>query len=362
MPEVGPASGVLSLLNRDSNKAMADACPSTLLAVGLASDIDKVSSTRKLHILALPGGKAGNLLRLIKPRVEGLGWEGHNGIKLRVLDPASSEECYWLGKGGPIRHISFGVDTEGLTSWLAVRRPESTAILRPLFRRLPVTSTLPKDFLERNKPSRLCPNHILTLESSRTGGRAHADVSFNPWYVRQFAVVDQQGYWSIWDIEGQKRKRVTFEAIPGKFGHVHDGWNMEQGSKPLKNADGWGRILWAANVSTLVVCDRRSIAVFSLKEQPKRLFSPDLINVTSTDWILDVKRSLTKADQIFVLTTTQIFWVQITAVGEDGDNESRDVGSKILLSCRHFRHGEDDALKLEIVEEDDGMLQTWSHV
>ncbi|KAI9928509.1 hypothetical protein MW887_001723 [Aspergillus wentii] len=33
-----------------------------------------------------------------------------------------------------------------------------------------------------------------------TGGFAHADVTFNPWYQKQFAIVDERGNWGLWEI------------------------------------------------------------------------------------------------------------------------------------------------------------------
>jgi hypothetical protein len=30
-------------------------------------------------------------------------------------------------------------------------------------------------------------------------------VTFNPWYQRQFAIVDIRGKWSVWEITGRQR-------------------------------------------------------------------------------------------------------------------------------------------------------------
>jgi RNA polymerase I-specific transcription initiation factor RRN6 len=356
IPEVGPAIGMLALLNRESKRPALHSHRSTLLTVGFATDMDHLSGNRNLQILALPSGGAGNVLRLIKPRVEGLGWEGHNGIKLRVLNPVSSEECFWHGEGGPIEQATFGIDNNRHTSWLAVRRAESTAILRPTFHRVPVTTTVQQDLGATYAPSRLRPNHLLTLKTDQTGGRPHVDVSFNPWYVRQFAIVDEQGHWSIWNIEGQNRKRKTIKAIPGRSGQVHSD-SLDLGSNVTSVADGWCRVLWAGSVSTLLGFERRSFSIFDLKGPPKRLSCPAVINPRSTDWILDVKRSANRLDEIFILTTTEIYWMQIYPLGEDSVDTIDHNGAKILLSCRHFRDGEDNSLKIEVLLEDDGMIR-----
>jgi RNA polymerase I-specific transcription initiation factor RRN6 len=192
------------------------------------------------------------------------------------------------------------------------------------------------------------------LQSERTGTRPHADVSFNPWYNQQFAILDEQGNWSIWSIEGLQRKRAKTEASPGKSGHIHDGLLQDESLPELRNADGWGRVLWAASLSTIIICQRRHLAIFDLKAHPKRLYSPALVDAKATDWIVDVKRSPLRLDQIFVLTTTQIFWLQVTATDERVNQDDGYAGARILLSCHHFRDEEDETMKLEIMSEYDG--------
>lgn len=327
---------------------------STLLAIGRAANLDHMSGTRVIEIMAMVYGEAGNILRLIRPRIEALKWDSSDGAKLRLLNPSSSEDCYWLGDGGPIQHITFAVDSDGFTSWLAVLKAESTTILRPIYRRDLIPSKISVGPGIRYPPSRLSPNPVLRLGNERTGARPHAHVSFNPWYVRQFAIIDQRGYWSVWDIEGQKRKRTTFEAKPGQSGHIQDDLLSDESFKSYHSADGWGRILWAGGFSTLVLCDRRNLAVFDLRAKPKRLYSPEIIHPKSTDWILDVKRSITDLHHIFILTTTRILWLQITEAGEDQDEKYASGGAKILLSCQHFRNQEDETAKLELFSRNEG--------
>jgi RNA polymerase I-specific transcription initiation factor RRN6 len=354
LPEAGPAKATITSMMKTPNPASSPQHPSALLAIGEAADIDQTSGTRTTQIMAMVHGEAGNLLHLIKPRVEALKWDSQHDTKLRLLSPTATEDCYWLGGGGAIQQITFGTDIDGFTSWLAVLKAESITILRPIYRRVQTPSTISIDVETRYRPSRLSPNPILTLGNERTGARPHADVSFNPWYIRQFAMVDQQGYWSVWDIEGQKRKRTTFEAKPGRSGHINDNSSSGQGFKSHDSADGWGRVLWAGGVSTIILCNRRNFAVFDLKAVPKRLYSPAVVHPKSIDWILDMKRSPVNLSHVFVLTTRQIFWLQITEAGENQDEQFGYVGAKILLSCQHFRNQEDETAKLELLGENEG--------
>ena len=328
--------------------------PSTLLAIGMASDIDHDSRSQKIQIMAMAYGEAANVLRLIKPQVEALGWDGRRGTKLRSLNPISSENGYWIGDGGPIQNITFAADMNGLSSWLAVQKSGCTTILRPTYHQFNASSASTTKIGKKYPPSRLNANPILEMRMERTGGRSHVDVSFNPWYVRQFAVLDEQGYWSVWDIEGRRRKRVTFEASPKRSGHIHDDSSSDLSFKFTSGTDGWGRILWAGSVSTLIVCDRHNLAVFDLKAAPKRLYSPPLVRPDSGEWILDVKRDPINLQHIFILTTRHLFWLNVIAAGEDYDELNGYVGARVLLSVRHFRNDEDDTAKLALLEENDG--------
>ncbi len=327
---------------------------STLLAVGKATDIDQTTGTRSTQIIAMVHGEAANLLRLVKPRVEALKWDSQHDAKLRSINPTAGEDCYWLGGGGAIQQITFGAGSDSFSSWLAVLKAESITILRPIYRRVQTPSSISNNIGRQYPPSRLSPNPIVSLSNGRNGSRLYADVSFNPWYIRQFAVIDQKGYWSVWDIEGQKRKRTTFEAKPGRSGHIQDDSSPVQGFKSYDSADGWGRVLWAGGVSTLILCDRRNLAIFDLNGAPRRLISPQVVHPKTFDWILDMKRSPADFNYIFVLTTRKILWLQITEAGEDQGEKFDHAGAKILLSCQHFRNHEDETAKLELLGENQG--------
>jgi RNA polymerase I-specific transcription initiation factor RRN6 len=356
LPEAGPARSTIASMTKTHSPASLTQHPATLMAIGKASDIDQTSGRRNIQVMAMAHGEAGNLLRLIKPRAEALKWNTKDDTKLRSLNPAASEDCYWLGDGGAIQQIAFGADTDGSTSWLAVLKAESITILRPLYRQVQTPSMLSVDSGMRFPPSRLSPNPILSLGNESIGGSCYVDVSFNPWYIRQFAVIDQHGYWSVWDIEGQRRKRTTFEAKPGRSGHIRDDLSSGQGFKTPDVADGWGQVLWAGGVSTLMLCDRRNLAVFDLKAAPKRLNSPQVVHPRSIDWILDMKRSPVNLKHVFVLTTRQIFWLQISEAGEDQGDQFGYAGATILLSCQHFRNQEDETAKLDLLGENEGII------
>lgn len=306
--------------------------------------------------MAFPGGEAGHILRLIRPCTEYLGWAGRGSVRLGQAAFANSEEGYWLGTGGTIQQIIFASEVDATSSWLAVRQIGQTNIFRPVYRSAPVAALVPPGSDARLPPSRIFANPIVKLSIDQTGGFAHEDVTFNPWYTRQFAVVDSQGYWSIWDIEGQKRKHTTFKIEAGKSGRLFDDYTPAPGLPLPDTGDKWGRLLWAGNVNTMVVCGRRYLAVFDLKSKlPRRLHSPDFIHPQRSGWILDIKRNPIKHSHVIILTSSQVFWTEVIAAGENRDEYDGEIGMKLLASCYHLRDETDTTMKLHLSNDNNGI-------
>jgi RNA polymerase I-specific transcription initiation factor RRN6 len=353
-PETLPAYQIVSIFSK--NISSGEDLPihhGQLLSVGAAVDVEHQPGYRTIPIMAIPHGGAGHVLRLIKPNLERHGWRKKGSVTLSLMDPAFSEEGHWTGIGGTIHQIVFADDGNVASTWLAVRQAFITTIFRPMYNTTPVPAATPLGHGTIYPPSRLGANPVAILTAERTGSVHHVDVSFNPYYARQFAVVDDIGAWSIWNIEGRTRNRSTLELVPGKSGRLFDGYAQDPTLKEPDNVDGWHRLLWVSNVSTLVICNRRHISVFDVKSTPKRLQGDEVLPASSTDWILDVQRSVHNLDHLFILTSSRIFWVKIMAAGEE-DNDGA-VGARILLSYRHFRNPNDKTMKLTILKDGDSM-------
>jgi RNA polymerase I-specific transcription initiation factor RRN6 len=292
------------------------------------------------------------VLRLIRLRTQKYAWETQNEPSIALLEPDHSDQGYWMGSGGTIRQIAYSEDENGSSTWLAVRQSSVTTIFRPLFGRVH-PALVPTSSGKIYPPSRLSANPVAVLTTGRSKSKDHRDVSFNPWYARQFAVVDSLGFWSIWDIEGNQRRHSSQKLASGKNGDVYDGYELNPASRKSEPdcADGWHRILWVCDISTIVVSNRRHVAVFDLKAAPYRLHSIDFSTASSPDWILDIKRSLANPNHLFVLTTARIFWIEVVPAGEDKKTQS---GAKILLSYRHFRDANDETMRLTCLEDDTG--------
>ncbi|KAI9811458.1 MAG: hypothetical protein M1827_005441 [Pycnora praestabilis] len=364
-PELVPAVPLLSSLAFTSQAITAttsihDPTTSDRLAFGKAADLENQrSGARTVPIVAVPGGEAGEAVRLIQVREEQLGWGTDQSPLLGITEIGGGEEALWVGDGGTVQQIRFAQSAGESSTWMAVRLLTTTVILRPLYHRVPFSTSS----LERypnscgHAPSRLDPNPIVTLSLRLTGDAPHADVCFNPWYEKQFAVVDQKGNWSVWDVEGQKSKRSTLRTKAGKSGHISQDFDFETGESLEEEAgDGWGRICWAGDVNTLVVCNRRHMAVFDLKATLVQSHAPDLGLRMTSDWILDVSVNLHNQAHVFVLTSARLFWLEITSSGEDIDEKDVTRRAKTLLSWRHFRDREDVSLRLQLTNLDEVSL------
>ncbi len=314
-------------------------------------------SSNAIPIAAMSGGANGDALKLVQIREDWYGWGSNRGVNLSVPEIDGGIEGWWTGDGGVLQQICFAEKAGTSTTWLAVRLPCATAILRPLLQSVSVpASSLEFGHYSKSYPSSpLDANPVLTLHIHRTGGISHANVTFNPWYERQFAIVDQQGFWSIWTIEDYRHRSGSAYAGAGKSAHVLDGASDDADSTARGQADGWGKLCWVADGSTLLVCSRRHLAIFDLKAlKPARLQAPEVGLERSSDWILDVKRNPLDDGHVFVLTSSRIFWLDITGVEESIDNEHGVGGGRILLSLRHYREADDITLRLQLMPLDEG--------
>ena len=182
----------------------------------------------------------------------------------------------------------------------------------------------------------------------------HADVAFNPLYNRQVAVVDQSGRWTIWDNEPRHSKKAQPRLVPGKSGHILDDYNPD----PLLRIpehyliDGWYRIFWVCNLTTILVCSRTHVAIFDIRSKPVRLDSTEFLVAKGIEVILDIKRSAASLDHVFVLTSLRIYWIQVIPPGKKADGSEVSGTVKMQLSYRHFRNENDDTMRLTLLQDD----------
>ena len=357
--ELQPASFLLPALVQvseivDNITSSHDPTVSELLAFGEAVDPDRRGhGSRTVPIAALVGGDAGEVVMLVLLNNEKLGWEDSTNIRLSAFSALGGEKGWWSANRSRIQQLVFAEAEGRPSSWLAVRYHGAISVLRPHLQRNANILPLAHAASSHSPPSRLNANHIVTLSIDQANDVPYSDVAFNPWYNQQIATVDQQGGWAVWDIE-----KLEKQASGRKFwtikrtrdgGSLHD---LAEGETLTSSvADQWGAVLWAGGSSTIVVASRRVLAVYDITGNPRRLVAPNLLSTTTSEWILDVKRSPKDSTHVFVTTTLSIIWLQVVGYARDHGAEDLAAGARCLLAWRHFRDPGDISLSLQVADD-----------
>lgn len=228
----------------------------------------------------------------------------------------------------PIRQICFGGnpyqdDPVNLNPRVAVRAAGMTKIFKVI-----KTSHVPPG-QKRN----LVLRPLLTVLPNHAGGiTEHADVAWNPYNDRQFGTIDQRGYWKLWDMEENYNPSYSNYGISGKL-------SVSGRVTNASDENGWGKIVWGAEPSTVFVCDRKSAVICDIRSNPATTKNISLPLDREKNLILDLQRALTSHGHhdAFVLTSTNITWVDTRYPGRP------------LMSVPHNRHKEDTSLHLDFL-------------
>lgn len=355
-PELQAAEDILDPLIRASEAVTAaiaeyDPAVGDILAFGTAAVGDGQSRRFKTRLVILPGGACGEVLRLIRLERETYGWDER---ETRLLIPSPSGETgWWVGKGAPIQQICTPeiLSQEDAGSFLAVRLSGTTLIFRPRYRAslVPPAGTYPGCTIP---PSRVEANLLLEILPLDWEGQQHADVTFNPWNQHYSATVDLAGNWAIFKLQQKLRGSQSYThelAYRGSLeGFFEDSKTREDA--PAAQQDGWARILWVADKNTLLVCTRRRFQLFSLSLETTL---PSFTLLPDDQWILDVRRCPAAPTWVFVLTSIQVFWLEILPEIDRGTDITTTTG-KILLSAHHFQDPSNVSLQMSIENDLEG--------
>jgi RNA polymerase I-specific transcription initiation factor RRN6 len=303
------------------------------------------------RIAAFPTGETGSVLQLAILDDERHGWatEPKSWVEGRTLKNA--ESGFWNEEAAPIQQICFA-HAGDTRPFLAVRLPTRSVLFHPDYHRQPCASAASPFY--HLPVSSIQPHPILSISQEDTEGFAHVGIAFNPDFQFQFALVDQGQRWSVWDIV-HRPILGAYSASRLLFGQIDE---LEEDEEEANREDGWAKILWVADVTTLLVCNRRHLSIVSYQGGSASYLScPQLFSKRSADWILDVKRHPRDRSRVFVLTSTRLTLISITAPSQllPGAGEA---GAVALASWRHYRGAEDFTLQMSVqLLSDDGKSQ-----
>ncbi|KGQ02137.1 hypothetical protein PAAG_11088 [Paracoccidioides lutzii Pb01] len=354
-PELAPGLGLLSRYEVSSRAITVAATKfdpnvSNLLAVGTAVNFNYRSCGRSaIPIAVLADADSATSIQLVELDEESVPWPPDGDRLCHVPTLRSRGKALWMATAGPVQQICFAETLDEKSTWLAVRFLQATIVFRPQYNKLPLSAHYDEmDFVRGGQEdTHLDANPILHVSISLTGGLPHADVTFNPWYQQQIAIVDRQGNWSVWDI-GKPRQSTIWRADRGPSGSLGLQGTLQKDEHAQRDHyDGWAAVSWVGDVHKLLVCDRRTIALFRINTDPVQRHPVDVGIERESEWILDIRRSQSNLASIFVLTTTQVFWLHVNSEGFPSSScEEENQEISVLLSWRHFRDPEDTSLRL----------------
>jgi len=331
-PEVQAAAEILPPMLRVSEAVISatgrhDPLKGYLLGIG---SIPSEVSHHTIVIAAFPSGSTGSDLQLAQVQLQKRGWADTKDAWIGV-PTFKGEGASWKGEGAAIQQIVFGHAFEGSDAFLAARMLTRTLIFRPNVR-------------SRGLPAlKVAASPCFDVSIASTGRVPHADIAFNPWFTRQFGIVDQAGRWSVWELEG----RLT---ISGRL--LNYSLEQDSTSRPAKPVDdGWARIAWVCSPTVVAVCTRRQLDMFNgigsdVKQPPAvlSLQSPD------TSWHLAMVQVPSHPAHLAVLTSTHLTLYHV----KEGSGDS--IEAKTVLRMRHYRNSEDTTLSLAAFALEDWTL------
>jgi len=257
---MGPAVDILGDLLEESqlvssHAELTDTSIGKLLDFGKAMDVEN-KRTRMLDTAAFAMGAVGDELGVagVAGKIVDDGDTRTKGkvVIPRILVGPGEEGCIAHKFWSPIRQIIFagGADDEMGKPYLAVRTLAGTTIFMPTRLQTPLPG----------RTNRFWPKKLLTIRNEDMYGNTHAHVEFNPWFEKQFAVLDEKGGWKIWDTEGRQRKGTNDHIVKE---YANGRMPTDDGSEDV--IGGWGRLCWGGDLNTILVAGRKRAGVFDLR-------------------------------------------------------------------------------------------------
>lgn len=327
VPSLQPANSFLEPLLHASEAvenatSQHDPLQGSLLSFGRIFD---ASTRRTTQVAAFASGPTGSSLRVVQVQLQKQGWDDSRDVWLE-MPVISGEEAIWKSEGSQIQQICFAQPLESGENLLAVRTTSRVIIFKPQLR--------------KTGPNRL---HLKPLFESTTAdneGIPHADVAFNPWFPRQFAIIDQAARWRIWEF----RSRESSDASC-----IHSSTEDEEADITSDPNDGWARLLWTCSPSVVLVATRRKVTLHDITAASSQLQEINVNASSAPSWVLDVATSPSDPTRLLFLTTTHIYVV-------DTKDTNGEVRVRTTLQIRHFRDSEDITLRFTLFRDEEGMF------
>jgi RNA polymerase I-specific transcription initiation factor RRN6 len=275
--------------------------------------------------------------------------------------------------------IKFAVDPrkDDTVRWLLVQNGVSTTIYEPELRMMPVsTPGVLSRHAGRAAVSQIFANPLFTIPCERTGGSLQTDICF----IRpldadrpQLAIIDQAGYWSLWEVSGRLRARPkNLAPIMMMFGSIFSGcipgqpsrsaaelqphkilWlSLSEKSKRSRRSHGSAELEARHPRGSLLLCNSKNLHLFDVATQQVHSLT-HLVLANDTDRIFGVAPSRLNPAQAFIVTSTNLLWVIAKESKTKGKSKSKKRESKslsldILGSYPHQKDANDPTIRLDV--------------
>lgn len=332
VPSLQPARTLLEPLLHaseaiENTTSRHDPVRGSLLSFGRIFD---ASTRRTTQVAAFASGPTGSDLRVVQVQLQKQGWDDSRDVWLE-MPVINGEEAIWRNEGPPVQQICFAQPLESGENLLAVRTTSRVMIFKPVLR--------------KTGPNRLHLKPLFEASTADNEGITHADVAFNPWFPRQFAIIDQAARWRIWEF----RSRESSDASC-----IHASTNDDQDAVDSDPNDGWARLIWTCNPSVVLLATRRKVTLHDITATWSQLQEINVKVSGSSSWVLDVATVPSDPARLLILTTTHIYVVAV----KDTNGEAR---AQTALQIRHFRDSEDITLRFTPFRDDEGMFWLSGH-
>lgn len=249
--------------------------------------------------------------------------------------------------GQTIEQVVFSRRNRKLSngSFLAVRHTSGTSIFQPLLKK--GTSDAPGSLIE--------PNILVTIPISSTGGYLHSHVVFAPHDQHVFAIIDIQGNWSSWKVNGRRSRsaRIVSQATLLASGKL---FSWEDRLKPAYTEiyfDGWHTAMWMSEDNEmdvdLLICNRCEAKVIKMGTDTSATIDLRLDTNKMDAFILDAKPGPT-SQTCLLLTTQRVLLYDFTR--EDWKSPQSPA---LMCAWFHARSAHDMTLKLTTFETTSGL-------
>jgi RNA polymerase I-specific transcription initiation factor RRN6 len=348
-----------------------------LLAWGFIRDetSSEYEKLRSIPVLAFASGVSGQRLRIVMMRSQRWEWQDgrHGQLELGAVKPG--QEGHWCGNGAPVTQIRFATIGGGASRhWILVQTASSTVVLESEYKHFLTHSRECRCDDATNDQSRIHVSVVHAIDTYQTGGSNHVDVSCHQGSATgppQLAIVDSMGKWTVWSCPPRNRSPTLqhqggFSINPGNdlfYSDYRIIWLGSQAATRQPSSESWhaadehltsslvvGAKRW--NPSTLVICDHTTVKIIKLGEIVP-LSELVMTGHLGTDNILDVQVDPANSYRFFILTTTSLYWIDVSRFGDDEDEIGNLLGasqpqSTVLMSQPHVIGLKDDTIKLSI--------------